>query len=233
MRAYGSRMTRRDPHRSLSPTLAARVSVLAHPAWARRPLARRIAAAVLALLAVALFFRGDPHSDRSQVVVAARDLQPGRVVVADDVTLTDYRADVRPDGAVAALDAIVGKTVAGATRRGEPITDARVLGPRLAAVSTGTADSRVVPLRLADAGVAELLREGDRVDVFTADDHGEPGTPPPGPTMLAADAVVVLVSSAEGGRGGKERVVMLALPTADAGRIATASLTSAMTVTFH
>lgn len=231
-------MTRRDPYRSLSPTLAARMSVLVRPAWARTALARRVAAGVLALLAVALFFRGDPHSDRAKVVVAAHDLQPGRVVVSDDVVLTDYRADVRPDGSAATLDEIVGKTVAGATRRGEPITDARILGPRLAAVSTGTADARVVPLRLADAGVAELLREGDRVDVFTADDHAEPDSPAPNPTMLAADAVVVLVSPAEGGssgtgRGGKERVVMLALPTADAGRIATASLTSAMTVTFH
>ena len=158
--------------------------------------------------------------------------------MSDDVVLTDYRADVRPEGSAGTLDAIVGKTVAGATRRGEPITDARILGPRLAAVSTGTADARVVPLRLADAGVAELLREGDRVDVFTADEHNRSDVPAPGPTMLAADAVVVLVTAAEGGSSGtgraaKERVVMLALPTADAGRIATASLTSAMTVTFH
>ncbi|KAA0023787.1 SAF domain-containing protein [Antrihabitans cavernicola] len=225
-------MDRRAPHRSLSPTLIHRITVLSRPAWARTIIARRVAAAALVALAVALFFRGDPRSQLTPTVVAAHDLQPGRIVTADDIRIAEYSSGIHPEGAASSMDAVVGKTVAGATRRGEPITDARVLGPRLAAVSVGTTESRVVPLRLADAGVAELLREGDRVDIFTAAEHADPAAPN-GPTMIAADAAVVLVSPTDSGRGAKERVVMVALPTGDAGKVAAASLTSALTVTFH
>lgn len=221
-------MDRRDSHRSLAPTLLHRITDLTRPSWARTATARRCAAGALTALAVALFFRGDPDTELVPIVVAAHDLSPGSIVTDGDVRVAEFGAGLLPDGAVTTPADVIGKTVAGATRRGEAITDTRVLGPRLAAVSVGTTESRVVPLRLADAGVAELLREGDRVDVFTAIDDAAPG-----PDMLAENAAVVLVSPTGDGRGAKERVVMIALPTEAAGKVAAASLTSALTVTFH
>jgi hypothetical protein len=44
---------------------------------------------------------------------------------------------------------------------------------------------------------------------------------------------VVLVTPSGNGRDQRERVVMLALPAADATTVAAASLTSAITVTFQ
>ena len=222
-------MDRRAPDRTLGPTLSHRLAQLTRPNWARTIAARRVAAALLAALAVALFFRGDPDSQHVPVVVASHDLSPGHVIEPDDVRTVAHESGSAPDGVIRDPNAVLGRTLAGATRKGQTLTDIAVIGPRLAAVSVGTADARIVPVRLADAGFAELLREGDRVDVLTAgsdpDSHQPAATTP-----LATDAAVVLVSQAKGGRGGAERVVMLALPAPAASAVAIASLTNALTV---
>ncbi len=222
-------MDRRAPDRTLGPALSHRLAELTRPNWARTVAARRVAAALLATLAVALFFRGNPDSQQIHVVVASHDLSPGHVIEPDDVRTVAHASGSAPDGVISDPTTVLGRTLAGATRKGQTLTDIAVIGPRLAAVSAGTADARIVPIRLADAGFAELLREGDRVDILTAgsdpDSHAPAATTP-----LATDAVVVLVSQAKGGRGGTERVVMLALPAQAASTVAVASLTSALTV---
>ena len=114
---------------------------------------------------------------------------------------------------------------------GETFTDLRVVGPRLAAAAAGSADARIVPIRLADAAVADVLRAGDRVDVVGVEDAGGPGASKPART-LATDAAVVLVT-ATGDRRGAERVVLLALDTEYATAVAGASLRTALTVVFH
>ncbi len=101
------------------------------------------------------------------VVVAARDLAPGHTLTADDVAHVERDRSGLVAGTLHDLDDAVGHTLAGPVPAGEPLVDTRLLGPRLAAAATGFADARVVPIRLADAGVSELLREGDRVDVLT------------------------------------------------------------------
>lgn len=222
-------MDRRAPDRSLGPTLSHRLAVLTRPNWARTIAARRIAAGLLATLAVALFFRGNPDAQHVPVVVASHDLAPGHVIDTGDLLTVEHESGSAPDGVITDPSAVVGRTLAGATRKGQTLTDIAVIGPRLAAVSVGTADARIVPVRLADAGFAELLREGDRVDVLTAGPDPE-SHEPAATTPLASDAVVVLVSQAKGGRGGAERVVMLALPAQAASAVAIASLTSALTV---
>ncbi|WP_072689610.1 SAF domain-containing protein [Rhodococcus marinonascens] len=221
-------------HRSLSPSWADRLSEFTHPGWARTVVARRVLAGTLVCLAIALLVRGNPDSDRSSVVVAARNLEPGRALTDADVELAEWEAGSLPDGAVTAVADVAGRTLAGPARAGEALTDVRVLGPRLAAVAAGIEDARIVPLRLADPAVTELLREGDRVDVLTVDPH-TPANPDrqPDATVLASRAVVVLVTPSENGRDQRERVVMLALPAPEATIVAAASLTNAITVTFH
>ena len=212
----------------MNPAFTDRLAALTRPRWARTATARRIAAAVLVLIAIALYLRGDPNTERVSVVVAAHDLQPGRIVSTDDLTPADRESGSLPDGAIVDADQLIGHTLAGATRAGELFTDLRILGPRLAAGATGAVDARVVPIRLADPAVADMLREGDRVDVLRASDESSDNA-----AVLATDAVVVLVSPAEGGHGSKDRVVMLALPADGAAAIAAASLNSALAVIFH
>ena len=68
-----------------------------------------------------------------------------------------------PDGL--AEDA-AGSTLASPLRRGEAVTDARLVGPDLA----DSDPARVsVPVRLPDAGAAALLRPGDVVDLLATD----------------------------------------------------------------
>ncbi|MBF6341819.1 flagella basal body P-ring formation protein FlgA [Nocardia abscessus] len=201
------------------------------PPWADIVLARRLLAAALAALAALLFLRGDPDAERTPVVVAHRDLAPGRLLEAGDLRSVPREAGTLPAGAVTDPAALVGATLTGAVRQGEILTDLRVVGPRLAAAATGARDARIVPVRLADTAVADILRAGDRVDVIGAEDASGSGTRPA--RTLATDAVVILVSGAGEGRGAAERVVLVAMDAEHATAVAGASLRTALTVVFH
>jgi Flp pilus assembly protein CpaB len=209
---------------SLNPSVQNRISRAIKPDFARTVLARRIAAGVLVLLAGVAAWRPDPHSTSREVVVAARDLAPGITVTADDVALSSRPAGTLPDGAVTTLDAAVGATLAGPSRRGEVLTDARVLGSRLTGLSVGP-NARTVPVHLADAAVLDLIRPGDVVDVLGAPSADSTERP----RLLAVAAVVVLVSAA----AGEGRVVLVALPAAAAHTLAAATLVQDVTLTIH
>lgn len=214
---------------SLNPSLLNRISRAIRPDFARTMLARRIAAGVLVLLAAVAALRPDPASSPREVVVALRDLRPGSPLTADDVALQRRSAATLPDGVVTALDAVVGATLAGPARRGEMLTDVRVLGPRLAGVSVGP-DARVVPVHLTDAAVADLIRPGDVVDLLGAPASDSEARP----RVVATAAVVVLVSPAPTAAGaGRDRVVMVALPAPAANAVAAATLVQNLTLTLH
>lgn len=202
------------------------------PAWADALLARRIAAAALALVALALFVRGDPGGARVAVVVAAADLAPGRLLTTADLRIDHHESRSLPTGVVVDTADLVGATLTGAMRAGETFTNLRVVGPRLATVAAGSADARIVPIRLADSAVAEVLRAGDRVDVIGVEDAGVPDATRPART-LATDAAVVLVTGTAERRAGAERVVLVALDSEYATVVAGASLRTALTVVFH
>ncbi|MGQ4616602.1 SAF domain-containing protein [Nocardia sp. R7R-8] len=201
------------------------------PPWADTVLVRRLLAVALAVLAAFLFLRGDPGTQRVTVLVAGRDLAPGRLLEAGDLRPAPREAGTLPAGAVTDPAALVGATLTGAMRQGEVFTDLRVVGPRLAAAATGARAARIVPVRLADTAVADILRAGDRVDVISAEDAGGPGARPA--RTLATDAAVVLVSGAGAGRAAAERVVLVAMDAEHATAVAGASLHTALTVVFH
>lgn len=213
---------------SLNPTLLERFSRAARPDFTRTLLARRIVAGFLVVLAAVAALRPDPAGVRRDVVVAARDLSPGAPLTADDVRLEKHSAPTLPDGAHTDLS-VVGATVAGPVRRGEILTDARVLGSRLAGLSVGP-DARAVPLHLADAAVLDLIRTGDVVDVLGAAASDAEARP----RVVAANAVVVLVSAKPKSVGASnERVVLVALPAVAAHALAGAALVQAVTVVIH
>lgn len=191
--------------------------------------ARRIAAAALVVLAGVAAIRSDPDGDRTAAVVAARDLAPGITVTPDDVLVENRLATTLPDGSQADLGGVVGATLAGPVRRGEVLTDVRLLGSRLAKAAAGP-DARIVPLHLADNAVVELVRTGDVVDILAAADSGSDAVP----RVVASDAVVVLVSAKpKSATAANDRVVLVALPAHAANAVAGAALTETVTLTLH
>lgn len=212
---------------SLDPSLLSRLVHGWRPDWTRTVAARRAAAGVLVVLAAVAALRSDPHGDQTDIVVAARDLSPGIELTAADVRLEKRSAASVPDGSQSAVDKVVGSTLAGPARRGEVLTDVRLLGPRLAQSAAGP-DARIVPLHLADTALLDLVRPGDVVDVLAAADDDVD------PRVVATDAVVVLVSEKQKGPGaGGKRVLLVALPAHAANDVAGATLLQTVTLTFH
>lgn len=219
-----------DPRKSLNPTLPSRLSQWLRPDWSRTLLARRIAAGGLVLLAAIAALRPDPDNARAPVVVAARDLGPGAELTADDVHIEMRSAATTPDGSRAELADVLGSTLAGPARRGEVLTDVRVLGRRLAESAAGP-DARIVPVHPADSALIDMVRPGDVVDVVAA---AESNAQAAAPHVVATDAVVVSVSAKPKAQSASnERVVLVALPAASATAVAGAALVATVTLTLH
>ncbi|MCV7284475.1 SAF domain-containing protein [Mycolicibacterium wolinskyi] len=217
---------------SLNPSALHRLTAALRPDWTRTAAARRAVAAGLVVLAAVAAVRSDPRGDHAEIAVATRDLAPGTELTAADVQLESRSAATLPDGTRSDLADLVGATLAGPVRRGEVLTDVRVLGPRLAESAAGP-DARIVPLQLGDAALLDLIRPGDVVDVLTVTESAEQaGAQPARPVVVATDAVVVLVSDKPKGTGGN-RVALVALPARSANEVAAASLVQAVTLTIH
>ncbi|MGW1743385.1 SAF domain-containing protein [Nocardia sp. NPDC001965] len=201
------------------------------PPWADGVLLRRILAALCALAAVVLLLRSDPAHTRISLVVAARDLPPGHLLAAADLRLTSYPPGIAPGGAATDPAPLLGAVLTAGLRAGEVLTDVRVVGPRLAEVATGHPNARIVPVRLADTAITEILRAGDRVDVVAAGSAESALA-----HTLAVDAAVVSVSGPPTDTGATrhaDRVVLVAMDPHRAAVVAAASLNSALTVIFH
>ncbi|HSS26299.1 MAG TPA: SAF domain-containing protein [Mycobacterium sp.] len=218
---------------SLNPTLLRRISTSLRPDWTRTVLARRVAAGGLVVLAGVATLRSNPDGDRVEVVVAARDLTPGTALTLDDVRVEKRSATTVPDGSQANMSAVVGSTLAGPTRRGEVLTDVRVLGSRLAE-STAGPGARIVPLHLADSALIDLVRVGDVVDVLAAPATDSQAASAAVSKVLATDAVVVLVSAKQKVQAAdSDRVVLVALPARVANTVAGLALGQTVTLTLH
>lgn len=201
------------------------------PDWTRTVAARRTVAGLLVALAAVAALRPDPAGMRTDVVIALRDLPPGAPLTSGDVGVEARLATTVPDGATGDIAAVLGATLAGPARRGEVLTDVRLLGSRLTEASAGP-DARIVPLHLADDALVDLIRPGDIVDVLAA--GSTDAGPDTAPEVIATEAVVTLVSAAPAGpAGAAERVVLVALPRHAANAVAGAVLTRQVTVTFH
>lgn len=196
-------------------------------------LARRVAAGGLVVLAGIAALRSNPQGDRVDVVVAARDLGSGTALTESDVRVEKRLATTVPEGSLTDPGQLPGATLASPTRRGEVLTDVRLLGSRLAE-STAGPGARIVPLHLADGALIDLVRVGDVVDVLAAP-TGEVQQPSPAVSkVIATDAVVVLVSAKEKLRSSEsDRVVLVALPARVANTVAGSALGQTVTLTLH
>ncbi|MGH3459410.1 SAF domain-containing protein [Aeromicrobium sp.] len=134
----------------------------------RRPLAALLAGLAVLLALGAL--RAEPPGHT--VVVAAHDLASGTKLAAADVRRARLPEAVAPAHSTSRVDDVIGRTVAGPMRRGEVVTDRRVVrADRMSGFPSGTV---LATVRLADADALASLRVGDRVDVVAvAPDGGE------------------------------------------------------------
>ncbi len=163
------------------------------------------------------------------LVVAAHDLPPGAALSVADVRVVPVPVALRPAAGLGSAEEVAGRVLAGPATEGEPITRVRLVGADNTRLVTGAADGVAVPVRLADAAVADLLTPGARVDVVTADPHDTP-------MLLAADAAVVTVRADTGDRAAAARpgrLVVVAMPRDLATRVAAVSLGQPVTVTLR
>jgi Flp pilus assembly protein CpaB len=215
--------------KSLNPSLPDRISQRLRPDWSRTVLGRRIAAGALVVLAGVAALRPDPAGDRAQVVVAARDLSPGNALTADDVRLETRLVPTVPDGSQSDVGSVVGSTLAGPARRGEVLTDVRLLGRRLAESAAGP-DARIVPVHPSDSALIDVVRPGDVVDVVAASENGSQARP----HVVATDAIVVSVSAKpKAASATNDRAVLVALPATSANAVAGAAVTETVTLILH
>lgn len=202
--------------------------LLTTASWTRTILLRRLAAGLLAAVAVVLAVTSllQGHERTTPVLVAARDVAPGATLAAEDVRIRELPVGLVPAGAVHEQAAALGRVLAGAARSGEPITDVRLVGVENTRLTTGDPGSAAVPVRLTDPAIADLLRPGSRVDVVSLDPRHESGA------VLAADAVVITVRPPTQ-PVDKGRLVVVALPRESATKVAAASLGQPVTVTLR
>lgn len=192
-------------------------------ATVRRHRALLAAGLTAAAVATALPVLAPTPPPMSLVLAAGRDLPTGTTLASGDlVPLSLPRAAV-PDGALTAA-AAVGQVLSGPVRRGEALTDARLLG---AALVAGGPEVVAAPVRLADPATAALLHAGDRVDVLAA---GTDAAAPAAAVSVATGLQVLAVPQADQPDGDGALVVLAATP-ATAARLAAAAVRSRLSVT--
>lgn len=163
---------------------------------------------------------------QTTVLVAARDLEAGRTIGVDDLHGIERSTAELPDGALTPGDDATGRVVTGPVRRGEIITDRRLLGPGLSAgLGAGLVAS---PVRLVDLEVAALLRPGDRVDILAATAQATTAV------VIADGALVIaipLAASEVSTRVEPLGLVVVAVGEDTAARLAAAAASSILTAT--
>src|SRR3954471_15343806 len=162
--------------------------------WHRRTIAAVLAG--LALLASLSALAPDRPPSR-MVWTAAHDLGGGAPLRGADVVLARLPLTAVPAGALQAGSTVVGRLLAAPVRRGEPLTDVRLLGPSLLA-ALGRPGQVAVPVRLADgAAAAALARPGEVVDVLAVGSLDDASTAQ-APTVVAAAVIVLAVPGRDG-----------------------------------
>ncbi|MFE3455152.1 Flp pilus assembly protein CpaB [Nonomuraea sp. NPDC059194] len=191
-------------------------------AWTRAFGRRRrlIAAALAALsLACALTVLRPGPGQTTTVLVAAKDLKPG-LLHEGDLRPARLPAQAVPDGALST--GAIGRTLAAPMRRGEPLTDVRLVNPSLlATLPPGTV---AMPVRIADADAVRLLSPGDAIGVLAAWDTGQPAQ------TVAERVPVITIPTGETDNGA---LIVLAASPDQARMLAAAQAGGRLSVTIN
>lgn len=160
------------------------------------------------------------------VLTATRDLAAGMPLTAEDLVATTMPRALVPSGALTEMAGAVGQFVAGPVRRGEPLTDVRLLSSGLLdrGAGGGGAAEVAVPVRVAEPAVAALVRAGDRVDVLAA-------APEAGPAAaVVATGVRILSVPVLGDDTGEGALLIVAASRSAAARLAASAVTGRLSV---
>src|SRR3954468_21933609 len=156
------------------------------------------------------------------VWTAARDLSGGSPLTARDLRAVALPAGSVPDGTLPAAARAAGRLLAAPVRRGEPITDVRLLGQSLLA-ALPEPGLVAVPVRVADgSAAAALVHPGDVVDVLAVDDPVS-GRDAGRPVTVASAVRVVAVPTRAGASGDGGGLVVVAVDRMQAAALAEAS----------
>jgi len=150
--------------------LRAGEQVRAHRRW--------IAAALAGIAVVAGVSAARPRPAPTVAVwVAARDLSGGTALSRSDLRQQQLPPGDVPAGVLPSGQAPTGRLLAAPVRRGEPLTDVRLLSPALLD-QTGAGADVAVPVRVSDGAAAlALVEAGDAVDVIATNDSAATGAP--------------------------------------------------------
>ena len=194
---------------------------------------RRLVAAGLLAVAVAAGLQAVRPAAPITVSVwaAAHDLAGGRPLTAADVRRVALPAAAVPAGALRAGARVVGRLLAAPMRRGEPLTDVRLLEPALLAALADD-DLVAVPIRIADGSAAALVRPGDVVDVLAVSDltAGGPTSAGSGAAALASGLRVLAVPARDRSSGDDAGLVVVASSRTQASALAQASSTTRLSL---
>jgi Flp pilus assembly protein CpaB len=194
-------------------------------AWHRRLLTAGLLAAAVAFALQAVTPSPPPGA---RVVVAARDLSGGVRVSGTDVTVHGVPRDALPGGALRERADAEGRILVGPVRKGEVLTDVRLVGRSLLEAYGDTLVA--APVRIADAASVRLLHAGDVVDVLAAgaDDGGA------GARLVASAVPVVSVPAASGSVLGPTdtsgALVVVVTTDTTAARLAAAAVSQRLSV---
>jgi Flp pilus assembly protein CpaB len=162
---------------------------------------------------------------------AARDLTGGRPLTAADLAVVALPTAAVPTGALRSAVHVTGRLLAAPMRRGEPLTDVRLLEPSLLA-ALPEPDLVAVPVRVADgSAAAALVHAGDIVDVLAVADPAAGG--PASPATVAAGVRVLAVPARDTGTGDGGGLVVLATSPAQARALAQASALTRLSLTLQ
>jgi Flp pilus assembly protein CpaB len=197
-------------------------------AWHRRLLTAGLLAAAVAF-ALQAATPSPPPGER--VVVAAHDLSGGVRVSGTDVTVHGLPRDALPGGALRERADAEGRFVVGPVRKGEVLTDVRLVGRSLLEAYGHTLVA--APVRIADAASVRLLHAGDVVDVLAAgaDDGAVGGA---GARLVASAVPVVTVPAASdsvlGPADTSGALVVVVTTDTTAARLAAAAVSQRLSV---
>ena len=195
-------------------------TLLAAVARHRALLASGLAAAAVAAGLSTVAPSAEPTT---RVLTAARDLAAGAVLEPGDLVAAAVPDALVPAGALTDIADVAGRLVAGPVRRGEPLTDVRLLGAALLPAGADVA----VPVRLAEPATGALVTAGDRVDVLAASPEGGLAA------KVVATGLAVLSVPAPSDLPAEGALVVVAASRTTAARLAAAAVTGRLSVAVH
>jgi len=164
------------------------------------------------------------------VWAAARDLSGGRPLSVHDLVRVALPVAAVPAGALRTSADVAGHLLAAPVRRGEPLTDVRLLGPSLLA-ALPQPGLVAVPVRVADgSAAAAVVKPGDVVDVLETADPAGGGLLRP---ATVATRVQVLSVPGVGDGADSGGLVVLAASSEQAAALAQASASARLTLTIN